>query len=366
MYNTLIYVALLLVAVLAMTRFSFRIKIVLFFVVYFTLFILLELVDLYTDIQIWSQVERTTECYDWFQHYLKKNYGVIEGKHVFDYSENIYLNDFDTPTEKALQNKYELIFSELNLSSGKTLLDCGCGIGTWMLYCQERGVHVIGFTLSKEQQLVCEKRGLKVHVQDYRTLNQDFIDYFDAVSLLGSTEHVSVLSKLGTMTEKSYEDYKSLFRVLQQYLKKNGKILLTVLVQCKPKSEWTFMDYVQSYILQRHYGGYYSKTDVISKAITDNGFYIESIKDCTKDYHWISVAEPDHFGHWSIHWNEDPLDKILYLFKGLATDPFLLHHWLYYGLDSWMYQFGGYQTKPLSDTQVEHAIANLKYFSICN
>ena len=118
--------------------------------------------------------------------------------------------------------------------------------------------------------------------------------------------------------------------------------------------------------MQRHYGGYYAKTEIISKSITDNGFTINSIDDYTKDYHWISVAEPDHFGHWWIHWEENPFDKIIYFFKGLVTDPFLLHHWLYYGMDTWMWQFGGYQKTPLTDNQVKKAIANLKYFVISN
>ena len=148
-------------------------------------------------------------------------------------------------------------------------------------------------------------------------------------------------------------------------MKQDGKILLTVLVQGRPmKDRSGVYDRIQGYIMQRHYGGYYPKPDVIRNAIIDNGFKITSSKDYTKDYHWISVVEPDHFGHWWIHWEEDTADKILYIFKGIVTDPFLIHRWLYYGMDTWMWQFGGYQNTPLTDEQVEKAIANLKYFSI--
>jgi len=367
MHNTLVYLSLVstsaAIAATVDTPLGFQIGC--FFALYYGGFFFLEFLDIIVGVDVWKQHERTSECYDWFQHYLKKDYGYINGKHVFDYSENIYYNDFNTSTEKSLQNKYELVFKELNLSSGKTLLDCGCGIGTWMQYCQERGVKVTGLTLSKEQQLVCEKRGLTAYVQDYRIFQEEFVQKFDAISLLGSTEHVSVLSGgLGGMMEKSYRDYKSVFSVLKQYLKPSGKMLLTVLVQCKPKKEWCLYDYVQCHILQRHYGGYYSKTEVIHKAITDNGFTVDSVKDYTKDYHWISVAEPDHFGHWWIHWNENLWSKIAYFFRGLVTDPFLLHHWLYYWLDSWMYHLGGYQTTPLTYKQVEGALTNLKYYSI--
>lgn len=364
MQNTIIYIILLLISVFVSYSSKFNVKVLLFFAIYYILFFILELLDL-LGIPIWRQDERTTECYDWFQYYLKKDYGIINGKHAYDYSENIYFNQFNISSYQSLENKYNLVFNELNLSEGKTLLDCGCGIGTWMQYCKDRGVNVIGLTLSKEQQLVCEKRGLTTYIQDYRVLNKEFINKFDAISLLGSTEHVTVLSGLN-MPEKSYNDYKSLFSVLKKYLKSDGKILLSVLVQCKPRKEWSLYDFLQCYIIQRHYGGYYSKTEIISKAIEDNGFTVDSIKDYTKDYHWISIVEPDHFGHWWIHWEEKTIDKIMYFFKGLCTDPFLLHHWLYYGLDSWMYHLGGYQKTPLTDEQVNNSLSNLKYFSISN
>ena len=204
-------------------------------------------------------------------------------------------------------------------------------------------------------------------MQDFRILDEKFIGKFDAVSLLGSTEHITISSGYYEVKKNSYNDYHNLFKVLKQYLKPDGKIVLTVLVQCKPSDEWpSIYDHLQAYVIDRHYGGYYSNTEIISKAITDNSLKINSIKDYTKDYHWISVAEPDHFGHWWIHWDENPLDKIIYTIKGLFTDPFLLHHWLYYGMDTWMWQFGGYQTTPLTDEQVKNAPANLKYFTISN
>ena len=313
MHNTILYILTILISifVVLLTKYSIPIKIILFFVTYYSIFIILEILHYYFRFYIWNQTERTTECYDWFEHYFKKDYGVINGKRVYDYSENIYLDNFNTPSEQSLKNKYDLIFKELRLSEGKKLLDCGCGMGNWMNYCKERGVDVIGLTLSKEQQLLITKKGMTAYVQDFRILNKNFINSFDAISLLGSTEHITYYEGPGNMNEKSFRNYKDLFSVLKQYLKPNGKILLTSLVQCRPI--WSFYDYIQSYILERHYGGYYSRTELIEKSITDNGFKINSIKDFTKDYHWISIVEPDHFGHWWIHWEEDTLKMIMYI-----------------------------------------------------
>lgn len=369
MHNTIIYILLIVIStcVVYSTKYSLGIKVLFFFIIYSILFLILEYLSIYPRIHVWDQNERVSECYDWFEHYLKKDYGIIDGKSVYDYSENIYFNDYTISSAESCENKYNLLFNELQLSKGKKLLDCGCGMGAWMKYCKERGVDVIGLTLSKEQQLLVKKKGLTAYVQDYRVLNKELINQFDAITLLGSTEHITFYAGPGNMLDKSYNDYKHVFSVLKQYLKPNGKIVLTVLVQGRPKSErMDLYNLFQTYIMERHYGGYYSTSELISKAITDNGLTIDSIKDHTKDYHWISVAEPDHFGHWWIHWEEDPLDKIMYFFKGLATDPFLLHHWIYYGMDTWMWQFSGYQKTPLTDDQVKKAVANLKYFSISN
>ena len=366
MHNTFVYIGLLTTTASVVGACATMQPILLFCALYTAKFLVLEYIDIFTEFRIWRQDERTAKCYDWLNHYLKNNYGIINGKQIIDLSESLYFDDLTISAEKALQNKYEYIYKELELSDGKSLLDCGCGDGTWMLYCKERGVNVMGLTLSTEQLKVCQQRGLNVQVQDYRVLNKNksIVQKFDAISLIGSTEHISILSGLSTMVQKSYRDYKSAFSVLKQYLKPNAKIVLTVLVQNRPKKQWRIYDFVQCYVIQRHYGGYYSKPEIIKQAISDNGFTVNSIKDYTRDYHWISVAEPVHFGHWWIHWEERTFDKIIYFMKGLLTDPFLIHHWLYYWLDSWMYHIGGYQKVPLTQEQVENSLCNLKYFTI--
>ena len=339
-------------------------KIVAFFGVYLFVFLIFEFLDLFPGIPIWKQSEITTQCYNWFEHYLKKDYGIVNGKYLFDLSENLYLNNFNISSEESLENKYNIMFDELQLSKGKSLLDCGSGSCAWTVYCKNRGVNVTGLTLSHEQQSVCTAKGINVYVHDYRVLDKKFINKFDAITLIGSSEHVTHWCGFYNTEKQSYNDYKAVFDVLKQYLKPNGKILLSVIVRQKPPNDWTMYDYAQAYVMLRHYGGYYSYTNIISDAIRDNDLTIESITDYTRDYHWISVVEKDHFGHWWVPWEEDPLDKILYFFRGLVTDPFLLHHWLYYGMDTWMWQFSGYQKTPLTNEQIKTSIGNLKYFVI--
>jgi cyclopropane fatty-acyl-phospholipid synthase-like methyltransferase len=334
-------------------------NVLIIFICYIIIFIILEVIDIFTPFPIWSQTERTSNCYDWFHNYLKKNYDKNE---YIDYTESLFLDRFDMPIDKATTQKYEYIYRKLKLSRGQTLLDCGCGIGTWISFCKEKGVNVVGLTLSEEQATVNRKKGLTVYVMDYRILNKEFINKFDAITLIGSAEHICSQNDYFNRNQNTYNTYNSLFNILNQYLKPNGNMLLTVLVNNNTK--FTLNDYSQGYILERHYGGFYAQTNVIRKAIINNKLYVESVEDYTIDYHWTSVVEPTHFGHWTIDWSEDTFSKIMYIIRGLLMDPFLIHHWLYYFRDSWMWHLGGYQTTPLTYNQVSKAPANLKYICI--
>ena len=87
-------------------------------------------------------------------------------KHHYDVSNAFYekvLGDsmaytcavFDTPDdtlEEAQERKFALVADKLDLQPGQRLLDVGCGWGGMAMHAaRERGVHVIGVTLSKEQ-----------------------------------------------------------------------------------------------------------------------------------------------------------------------------------------------------------------------
>ena len=363
MQNTLIYYIIIIVSCLIVFNLfkqkRMYLNVLIFFICYIIIFFILETMDMFSPYLIWDQTERTANCYNWFEHYFKKNY---DKDKTIDYSESLFFGKYDTPVNIATKQKYDYIYKELNLSSGKKILDCGCGIGTWMSYCKEKGVDVVGLTLSEEQANVIRKKGLTVYVMDYRVLNKEFINNFDAISLLGSTEHICSQNRYYNSEKKTYATYYSLFNVLNQYLKPNGNMLLTVLVNNKNMS--TINDYTQAYIMERHYGGYYATTEIICKSITDNKLNINLVEDHTIDYHWTSVIEPSHFGHWHIDWSEDTFNKLIYIVRGIVMDPFLIHHWLYYVRDSWMWNLGGYQKTPLTPEQVNKSPANLKYISI--
>ena len=357
-YNTIIYLLLLAVSGFV----AYRSKWIMFPVVYFSLFFGCEVLEWRFNVPVWNQTERTATCYNWFEQYLEKNYDRNK-----DYSEGIFEDNYAMSLQEATQNKYAYIFDKLGLKPGMKLLDAGCGTGVWMEFCKKRGDDVVGLTLSKEQAKEVRKKGMDVHVADYRDRNPSFIYEFDRITALGSSEHISSCAGClipGVAQNRANEIRIETWKLFYQYLKPEGKCYLTLLT-INDKVDWSHGDWFQTYILERHYGGFYSTLDAITDTVLpETGFDLVDIQDKTKDYHWSSVADKDHFGHWAINWGEAPFNKLFYIFKGLASDPFLIYHWMYYFKDTWMWQFGGYQNTPLTDAQVKQSPMLLKYFML--
>ncbi|PKX82235.1 cyclopropane-fatty-acyl-phospholipid synthase [Pectobacterium peruviense] len=117
--------------------------------------------------------------------------------------------------EQAQEDKLTMICEKLQLRSGMTLLDIGCGWGGLAEFAARRyGVSVYGITISREQQSLAQQRCQDLDVtiarQDYRDLNQQF----DRIISVGMFEHVGP------------RNYPAYFRMAKRSLKPNGLFLL--------------------------------------------------------------------------------------------------------------------------------------------
>lgn len=128
-------------------------------------------------------------------------------------------NSPDDSLEQAQERKFALVADKLDLKPGERLLDVGCGWGGMAMHAaRERGIHVLGVTLSKQQaewgQRAVREAGLEHLVEirhaDYRDVAETG---FDAVSSIGLTEHIGV---------KHYAEY---FSFLHSKLRDGGRLL---------------------------------------------------------------------------------------------------------------------------------------------
>jgi len=150
------------------------------------------------------------------------------GEKHYDIGNNLYAKMLDprmvytcgywkdaTNLATAQEAKLDLVCKKIGLQRGDTVLDIGCGWGSFAKYAAERyGAHVIGVTVSKEQatlaKKLCEGLPVDIRVQDYREVTGTF----DHVISLGMFEHVG------------YKNYRTYMRMVKRVLKPNGLFLL--------------------------------------------------------------------------------------------------------------------------------------------
>lgn len=118
--------------------------------------------------------------------------------------------------DDAQEAKLDLVCRKIGLKPGQTVLDIGCGWGSFAKFAAEHyGVSMVGITVSKEQAALAKKlcEGLPVDIQlrSYSTLENQ---QFDHIISLGMFEHVG------------YKNYRTYFKVAHRLLKDEGLFLL--------------------------------------------------------------------------------------------------------------------------------------------
>ena len=150
------------------------------------------------------------------------------GKEVYDLGNDLYSAFLDSRMnytcgywknahnlEEAQEAKLELVCQKIGLEKGMTVLEFGCGWGSFARYAAEKyGAQVVGLTISKEQlsfaQQVCQGLPVELRFQDYREVEGQF----DAIISIGMLEHVG------------YKNYRTYMQVVDRCLKPNGVALI--------------------------------------------------------------------------------------------------------------------------------------------
>src|SRR3990170_5763015 len=108
-YNTPLYIFLLTLSFFVGKRLKLNV-ILSSILAYIFLFLSLDVLEYKFDVKIWDQTERTSNCYDWFEQYLEKDYDRNK-----DYSEGVFEDNYKMSLQEATENKYKYVFEKLEL-----------------------------------------------------------------------------------------------------------------------------------------------------------------------------------------------------------------------------------------------------------
>jgi cyclopropane-fatty-acyl-phospholipid synthase len=113
--------------------------------------------------------------------------------------------------DEAQEAKLELVCQKIKLEPGMTVLELGCGWGSFAKYAAEKyGVEVLGVTVSKEQvelgMELCSGLPVELRLQDYREVE----GLYDRVISIGVMEHVG------------FKNYRTYMEVVDRTLKPGG------------------------------------------------------------------------------------------------------------------------------------------------
>ncbi|MFA5494782.1 MAG: cyclopropane fatty acyl phospholipid synthase [Porticoccaceae bacterium] len=125
-----------------------------------------------------------------------------------------YWRDCDNLAD-AQEAKLDLVCRKLGLKPGMTVLDIGCGWGSFMGYAAEHyGVNCVGVTISREQAKLgrdkCKDLPVEFRLADYRAIDQRF----DRIVSIGMFEHVG------------HKNYRTYMETAHRCLKDDGLFLL--------------------------------------------------------------------------------------------------------------------------------------------
>ncbi|MFQ6115575.1 MAG: cyclopropane fatty acyl phospholipid synthase [bacterium] len=113
--------------------------------------------------------------------------------------------------DEAQEAKLELVCQKINLESGMSVLELGCGWGSFAKYAAEKhGANVTAVTVSKQQvelgRELCKGLPVKIELEDYRNVSGTF----DRVISIGILEHVG------------YKNYRTYMETVDRCLKDDG------------------------------------------------------------------------------------------------------------------------------------------------
>jgi 2-polyprenyl-3-methyl-5-hydroxy-6-metoxy-1,4-benzoquinol methylase len=176
-----------------------------------------------------------------------------------------------------LGRKYRLI---KKLSSGKTLLDIGCGTGYFPNFMKLKGYNAFGMELEQDaRNFASQNFGLELFSPEY-ILEQDVKDTYDIITLWHVMEHLHDPVKYLTW--------------IHQSLKPDG-VLLIALPNSNSFDAKYFKEYWAAYDVPRHLWHFTPET--FKKYLVQFGFELKQIKRLPFDAYYNSLMSARYKQH---------------------------------------------------------------------
>lgn len=210
--------------------------------------------------------------------------------------------------EAAQRRKYASMVDQMGAQPGDHVLEIGCGWGGFAEYAAaERGLHVTGLTISKEQLAYARARIEKAGLSDKVTLKLQ--DYRDET---GQYDGIASIEMFEAVGEKYWPIY---FDTLGRCLKPGAQATLQVITLSEERFE-TYrkrVDFIQKYIFP---GGMLPSKTVLREQISQAGLSLrgeidfgESYSQTLRRWHatfnqrWDAVAALGFDGRFRNMWN---------------------------------------------------------------
>ena len=178
--------------------------------------------------------------------------------------------------EAAQIQKYAAMVDAMGVSAGDHVLEIGCGWGGFAEYAaKERGLHVTGLTISKEQLNYARERIEKAGLSDRVTLKMQ--DYRDET---GTYDGIASIEMFEAVGEKYWPVY---FETVRKCLKPGAKATLQIITVQDRRFEVyrKGVDFIQKYIFP---GGMLPSPSVLRKEVEKSGMTVEGSIEFGESY----------------------------------------------------------------------------------
>lgn len=218
---------------------------------------------------------------------------------LFDLTEGIYHGNPELPFEQAQANQHDYLLDQVQCGEDSRLLDIGCGYGTLLQRARSRGVVGVGITVNPEQVCYCRRKGLDVHLLDYRAIPREWDGTFDGLIANGSMEHF--VQPDDVATGRADDVYRHLFATVHRLIDPASSIrrftTTTIHILRKPSvlpvslnSPFTLRrgsDDFHWAVLEQGWGGYYPELGQLFRCAKDYFDLVDEV-DGTEDYRLTS------------------------------------------------------------------------------